>query len=192
MSLVANLPRALRLPRLPRITVPGWVFLVLGALLIAALIWLVGPLVSIAGHAPLAGWIARLVTIALVAAAFGGWFLYKRLRAGRANRALVSELAAPPSTAPPADDLSAQDVKAMEERSAKALELMRGTRVGPQRELVYELPWYVIIGPPGPARPQPYTIAACTSLWRRRSAPRRSAASAARAPPTGGSPTAPS
>ena len=146
MSLVAP---SFRLPRLPRITVPRWVFMVLGALLLAALIWLVGPLVSIAGHAPLAGWIARLVAIALVAAAFGAWFLYKRLRAGRANRALVSELAAPPSAAPPADDLSAQDVKAMEERAAKALELMRGARVGPQRELVYELPWYVIIGPPG-------------------------------------------
>ena len=37
----------------------------------------------------------------------------------------------------------------MEERAAKALEIMRGQRVGPTKDLVYELPWYVIIGPPG-------------------------------------------
>ena len=37
----------------------------------------------------------------------------------------------------------------MEERAAKALEIMRGARVGPTQELIYELPWYVIIGPPG-------------------------------------------
>ena len=98
MSLVASLPR---LPRLPRVTVPRWVFLAVGAVLLALLIWLAGPLVSVAGHTPLAGWLGRVVAIALVAAAIGGWVLYRRLRARRANSALVSELAAPPSAAPP-------------------------------------------------------------------------------------------
>ncbi len=150
MSLVASVPALRWLPRLPRVKVPPWAFVVVGALLLALLIWMVGPLVSVAGHAPLAGVVARLVAILVMAAAIGGWFLYKRLRAGRTNAALVNELAAAPAAErAPAEDLSAADIKAMEERAAKALEMMKGARVGAARELVYELPWYVIIGPPG-------------------------------------------
>ena len=144
MSLVASLPR------LPRVTVPRWVFVVLGAALVALLVWLVGPLVAIAGHAPLAGWLPRLVIVALIALGVGGYYAVRRWRAGRANGAMVDELASARAAAPAAeDDLSAEDIRAMEERAAKALEMMRGARVGPARELVYELPWYVIIGPPG-------------------------------------------
>ena len=143
MSLVAGLPR------MPRLSLPRWAFVMLGAVLLALLVWLVGPLVAIAGHAPLAGWLARLIVIALIALGVGGYYGIRQLRRRRTNDALVDELASPRTAAPPQDDLSAEDVKAMEERAAKALELMRGQRVGAQRELVYELPWYVIIGPPG-------------------------------------------
>ena len=150
MSLVASVPALRWLPRPPRVSLPRWAFVVAGALLLALLIWMVGPLVSVAGHAPLAGVAARLIAIFIMAAATGGWFLYKRLRAGRANAALVNELAAAPAAErTPAEDLSAADITAMEERAAKALELMPGARGGAARELVYELPWYVIIGPPG-------------------------------------------
>ena len=37
----------------------------------------------------------------------------------------------------------------MNERAAKALDLMRTTRVGKNRAFIYELPWYILIGPPG-------------------------------------------
>ena len=149
MNLSAVLPAGIAVPRLR--APPKWVYVTVGVLLVALLIWFAGPLFAFAGHAPLAKPLWRLVLIALVVLAVAGWFLVKRLRAGRANAAMISALAAAPdaSAAPPAPDLSAADVKAMEERAAKALELMRGARVGPQRELVYELPWYVIIGPPG-------------------------------------------
>ena len=137
------------MPRLPQVRIAPWVFVALGAALVALLVWLVGPLVAVAGHAPLEGWLARLLVIALIALGVGGYYLSRRLRAGRANNALVDELASTRSTGPAQDDLSSEDIKAMEERAAKALEMMRGARVGPARELVYELPWYVIIGPPG-------------------------------------------
>ncbi len=135
--------------RMPQIRIAPWVFVALGAALVALLVWLVGPMVSVAGHAPLEGWLPRLVVIMLIGLSVGGYYLSRRLRAGRANKAMVDELASTRSAAPPQDDLSSEDIRAMEERAAKALELMRGARVGPARELVYELPWYVIIGPPG-------------------------------------------
>ena len=149
MNLSAVLPAGFYVPRFQ--APPRWVFLVLGLLLVALLIWFAGPLVAFAGHAPLEKPLWRLVTIAVVVGAVLLWFWIKRLRAGRANDKMISALAAAPDAGAAADapDLSAADVKAMEERAAKALEMMRGARVGAQREFVYELPWYVIIGPPG-------------------------------------------
>ncbi|MBE7217958.1 MAG: type VI secretion system membrane subunit TssM [Caulobacteraceae bacterium] len=149
MNLSAVLPAGVYVPRFR--APPKWAYVALGVALVAVLIWFAGPLIAFAGHAPLAKVLWRLVAIAVVILAVGGWILLKRLRTRRANAAMVSALAAAPEAreAPPAPDLSAADVKAMEERAARALELMRGARVGAQRELVYELPWYVIIGPPG-------------------------------------------
>ncbi len=149
MNLSTVLPAGFNPPRLR--APPRWVFLALGLVLLAMLIWIAGPLVAFAGHAPLEKPLWRLAAIAAVVAAALAWVWVKRMRKGRANAAMISALAAAPdaTAAPPAPDLSAADVKAMEERAAKALEMMRGARVGAQRELVYELPWYVIIGPPG-------------------------------------------
>ncbi len=149
MNLSAVLPAGVNLPQLR--APPRWLFVALGVALVALLIWIAGPLVAIAGHAPLAKPIPRLVAIAVLVLGVALWFWIKRLRSKRANSAMISALAAAPDAgaAPPAPDLSAADVKAMEERAAKALEMMRGQRVGAQREFVYELPWYVIIGPPG-------------------------------------------
>ena len=134
--------------------------------------------------------LTRLIIIAVILLGVLAYWLVRRLRAKRSNDTLVEKLAAPPVEAPP-DDLSAQDVKAMEERAAKALEIMRGQRVGPTKDLVYELPWYVIIGPRGRERPPLSTTAASTSPWLRNSARRRCAGSAAHARRTGGSLTAP-
>jgi type VI secretion system protein ImpL len=136
------------LGRIRYVRVPKWVWLVLGLLCIALLIWFVGPLVAIAKWSPLAGWIARTVVIAVMLLAVGGFYGWKRWKARKRNAEMMAELKAQPKP-PPEPDLSEDDIKEMEERAAKALELMKSARVGKQREFVYELPWYIIIGPPG-------------------------------------------
>ena len=134
--------------RMGSIRVPKWVWLALGLVLIALLIWFVGPLISIAKWSPLAGWISRTVVIALMLLGVAGFYGLKRWRARKRNTEMMQDLASQPAAEPEAD-LSAEDVKEMEERAEKALELMKTARVGKQREFVYELPWYIIIGPPG-------------------------------------------
>ena len=128
------------------IRVPKWLFVVIGLVLIALIIWFVGPLISIAAWSPLRGWISRLVLIVLICLGVGGWYLFKRLRARRKNAQMMQELAAAPEAAP---DSSAEDLAEMEERAKAALELMKRARLGKERQFVYELPWYIIIGPPG-------------------------------------------
>ncbi|WP_083672009.1 type VI secretion system membrane subunit TssM [Sphingomonas montana] len=129
---------------------PRWVLILLGILLVAALVWFVGPLIAIAGHVPLGGVWVRLAVIAAIVLGFVARHYWKRWRAGVRNREMVSALGdAPAAPVVPAQDLAAEDVAAMEERAQKALAMMRDTRVGKNREYIYELPWYVIIGPPG-------------------------------------------
>ena len=66
----------------------------LGLLLIALVIWFAGPLFAFAGKVPLASWVARAVTIAVVFALIGGVWLFRRWRAKRRNTAMVDDLTA--------------------------------------------------------------------------------------------------
>ncbi|WP_309644008.1 type VI secretion system membrane subunit TssM [Phenylobacterium sp.] len=133
---------------LGRIRIPRWTMVVLGAVMLAILVWFVGPLIGIAKWTPLASWWVRLIVIALMALGVGGYYALREVRRGRENARMMAELGPSTETAP-SDDYSAEDIKAMNERAKEALEMMRTTRIGKNREFVYELPWYLIIGPPG-------------------------------------------
>jgi len=138
----------IRIPYWMRRRPPRWALVLAGLILLSLLIWFVGPLIAIAGRTPLGNPWVRLAVIALVFAGWGLRLFLDRRRARERNRAMVEELqAAPPVD--PAQELAAGDVAAMEERAGRALALMRDARVGKKGEFVYELPWYVIIGPPG-------------------------------------------
>ena len=140
-----------RLRRLFSTKPPKWLVIAFGLLLIALVIWFVGPLVAIAGAVPLGSWKTRAIAIALVLLIAAGIWGLRRWRARKRNSAMVAELAASGTggQAAAGPDASEADIAAMNARAASALELMRTTRVGKNRAFIYELPWYVIIGPPG-------------------------------------------
>ena len=66
-----------------------WIALsLLGALLLAGLIWFGGPLISVADYAPLEGTGVRLTIVFVLFLIVGGliaWRVYKRLRASAAK-----------------------------------------------------------------------------------------------------------
>ena len=129
-----------------------WVIPAVGVALVALLVWFAGPLIALAGHAPLRPWWARLLLIALIAGGVAAVHFSKRSRAKRRNAEMVTALAAEPAPdlgETEAAELSARDLQDMRERADKALALMRTARVGEGKDFVYDLPWYVIIGPPG-------------------------------------------
>jgi len=141
------------LGRMGRIRVPKRVLLILGGLMVAILIWFVGPLIAIAGWAPLERWIARLIFIVLLGLGVTVFYLVLELRKRRRNGDMMKELsgagAAAAAAPAPSEDYSSEDIKAMNERAKEALETLRSTRIGKDKEFVYELPWYMFIGPPG-------------------------------------------
>ena len=127
----------------------GWVVTMVGLLLAALLIWLIGPYIGIAGHQPLAGAVPRLLLILLLVGAWAGWLQWQQLRARRHSRQLATEMATPSALDALGDDRQARGADEREQLQARfheAVQVLRKRRGGGD---LYTLPWYVVIGPPG-------------------------------------------
>jgi len=129
----------------------------LGLYAAGALVWFVGPLITVGGEAPLAGERARMVAIALVVLLFLLHMAWRAWSSARRNRRLLDGLL--PGGAARAADAApgAPEVAVIGQRFAQAMQVLRSRQVGARGKLgwlrrrpyVYELPWYVIIGAPG-------------------------------------------
>ncbi len=129
-----------------------WFLTLLGTIALALLVWILGPLVGFAGFEPLATPISRGIAIG---ALFGLWGMVQFITVVRSrlrNRQLMDQLAASPAPAPdPAKAASEEELQALRERFDAALTALKGSEI--RRRLggrwVYQLPWYLLIGPPG-------------------------------------------
>lgn len=118
------------------------VFVAIGVLLLAIFVWFAGPYFAFGSWRPLESVTARLI---LIAAFVGVWLLsraWKRWKAFRASRKLMSAMAAQPQ---PATQLPA-DAQKLRERFEEALATLEKR---PGQYALYDLPWYALIGPPG-------------------------------------------
>jgi type VI secretion system protein ImpL len=129
-----------------------WFLTLIGTAALAALVWFVGPLFGFAGREPLAPEAARWWVIGTL---FGVWALVRAVSAVMArlrNRRLMEQLAASPEPPPdPARLASAEEMETLRQRFDEAMAVLK--RSDGRRRLggywVYQLPWYLIIGPPG-------------------------------------------
>ena len=119
-------------------------WLLLALVLIALVIWFAGPYVAFADYAPLETAIARWVAIALVVVFWGLRTLFRELKAARAGGLLVKEVVRQED---PAAARASTDARQLRERFEEAVEALQKSRAN--RTRLYELPWYIIIGPPG-------------------------------------------
>src|SRR5215510_3775082 len=118
-------------------------FLVLiGLLLLAILIWFAGPYFAFADYRPLESVLARVITIVIVFVVWAFLVLLKKAKSNNASAKLATEVAGQESRAGGAD--AAQLRKRFEE----AVDALKKSRTRGAKNL-YELPWYIIIGPPG-------------------------------------------
>lgn len=134
---------------------------ILGLLALALLIWFIGPMVAVAGVAPLESELARFVLIGLIVAAVVLRLVWRKLKARKKNEKLVEGLIekdAAEKAAPQSDEVQVlrkrfeDALRVLKESQAAARAkqggLARLLSVGSARYL-YELPWYVFIGAPG-------------------------------------------
>ncbi len=131
--------------------------ILLGALAIAALIWFGGPLIAIADWHPLDSENARWITIAVVLVLWLGKRIVSAIWSGLTNRRLLDSLARRPVA--PAAEAPDPRLETIRQRFEQAISVMGSSALGGERSwwsrltggrrYVYQLPWYVFIGPPG-------------------------------------------
>ncbi len=124
-----------------------WFLSFVGAAALAVIVWLLGPLLAL-----LEGVVARLVAIAAI---FLVWLLANlaiSLIARRRQKKMVAQLTeATPDPEIVARQAASEEIGLLRERLEAALQQLRRASRGKQRGsgYLYELPWYMLIGPPG-------------------------------------------
>ena len=153
-----------------------WLIGITGFLAIVALIWYLGPLIAVAGSSPLASDLGRVVTIATFGASLAIYKVVYYIQTLRNNRDMLADLAGQAGQAGQAEahgrgggggDQAARELqqKKKEEEAASAEEIstlkqgldealgtLKKARLGGKTgraQYLYQLPWYIIIGPPG-------------------------------------------
>ncbi|MCU0935751.1 MAG: type VI secretion system membrane subunit TssM [Gammaproteobacteria bacterium] len=128
-----------------------WVVSGLGLAAVALLIWMAGPLLSFAGYEPLAPEWVRAAVIAVVAAIWVAIRVRRELQAQRQNQQMLQGMAAPAEAPSPTALQTGEELAELQRRFEEAVGLLKKARLGGEGEKQYlhQLPWYVIIGPPG-------------------------------------------
>ncbi|MDH5453393.1 MAG: type VI secretion system membrane subunit TssM, partial [Paracoccaceae bacterium] len=117
-----------------------------GIVLLCALIWLFGPLISVGEATPLATELTRLIIIGVIVILWLLSLLISLLRSARRNQMFVSELAQPVAAAPSIPGQA--NVAEVNTKFQSVLAEMKRSKLG-NRKFLRDMPWYVIIGPPG-------------------------------------------
>src|SRR3984893_3988606 len=112
----------------------------IGLTSVCALIYLAGPLISIGGWRPFENYIVREIAILVGAAAFASVMAFNCKRRKKATAKIAEGIA----TADKVDD----DADVLKDRMKDALATLK-TASGGKSDFLYDLPWYVLIGPPG-------------------------------------------
>ncbi len=135
-----------------------WTLTIIGLIALAVLIWFGGPLVSIGESQPFETITSRIITIVIVLLIWGISYLIKLLLEKKSNDELVKELTKEELAAQAQAEANAEKQAATEEELSglrnnfqEALSLLKKTKMKGRngQQHLYDLPWYVIIGPPG-------------------------------------------
>jgi type VI secretion system protein ImpL len=112
----------------------------IGLTSVCALVYLAGPLISIGGWHPFESYIVREIAILLLVAAFASVMAFNWNRRKKATAKIAEGIATP--------DKVEDDADVLKDRMKDALATLKAASGG-KSDFLYELPWYVLIGPPG-------------------------------------------
>lgn len=125
-----------------------WVITLIGITVLSILIWFGGPYIAIAERALLASSVVRLLLILGLVLAWGVHNLRQGMQVKSANENMAHELLRDA----PAAGASPDEVAVLNTYFKEAINTLRrsaGSGARYSKQYLYELPWYIIIGPPG-------------------------------------------
>ena len=104
------------------------------------MVYLAGPMIAFGSYRPLENYIVRQIVVVLVIAAFASFAGFKFFRRKKAVKALADGVTQ--------DDQKDSDEVVLKERLKDALATLKASSGG-KKDYLYDLPWYLLIGPPG-------------------------------------------
>jgi type VI secretion system protein ImpL len=129
-----------------------WVVQLIGIIALGLLLWFVGPLLAIAGKIPLETEVSRLIVILMIVVLWGANNLRVQVKANRANARMVDELMGRKVNDPVQGNYeSIEEIDMLGQNFDAALQTLKRAKGKSShgKQYLYELPWYIIIGPPG-------------------------------------------
>ena len=126
------------------------VITIFGLLCLALLIWFGGPLVAIAGYEPLLSTTSRLVVLLIIALIWGVFNFTNRVKEKKNNDEMVNNMINGDEklTNNSNDESVKKEISILQQRMTQAHEILKHAKLSKNQNL-YELPWYIMIGPPG-------------------------------------------
>ena len=121
-----------------------WLWLLIALLLVSLVIWFGGPYLAFADYAPLQSRLARIILIAVVVVLWVFKRALRDIKAAAASSRLVKQVARQED---PSSARASADAAKLQQRFAEATARLQQSRKS--RTSLYDLPWYIIIGPPG-------------------------------------------
>ena len=125
---------------------------IIGLIIVSLLIWYVGPLIKFGSSntAPLGSEVARLVLIMVILVAWGVNNLRVQYQSNKQNNELVNDLTENKAVNASSEQTQ-EELKVINERFSQALSTLKKLKFKGKgsNKALYELPWYIIIGPPG-------------------------------------------
>lgn len=126
----------------------------IGLLVLSLLVWFGGPHIKFGATntAPLGKSEVRLLVITLIVVLWGLNNLRIQITSQKNNKKFIEDIR---DSEEPAQDLAAsqasEEIYQMNERFAQALSTLQKLKVSGRgrKKAIYELPWYIIVGPPG-------------------------------------------
>jgi type VI secretion system protein ImpL len=106
---------------------------------ISALVWTLGPLIEIGGYRPLDGYLTRQAVILILTAAVASFAGFRFYRRKKSAEKLADGIGAAAQTE--------SDAVVLKDKMKDALATLK--KAGGKSDYLYDLPWYLLIGPPG-------------------------------------------
>ena len=126
----------------------NWLITLIGVIALSILVWFGGPYIAVADQRILAGEVARMLVIMVLLLLWGLNNLRVNLQAKKGNQQLAAGLAQDVAGLEQVDS----EVAVLNSRFKEAVEILKRSNGKQSRysdNYLYELPWYILIGPPG-------------------------------------------
>jgi type VI secretion system protein ImpL len=120
----------------------------IGLVLIALIVWFAGPYFAFADVRPLQSAVARLTLILVLVIVYAVVLQVRQLRRARASEQLVAGATKEEADATEAARAAGAEAAQLRRRFEGAVDTLKRSRRKGLASL-YELPWYIVIGPPG-------------------------------------------